>query len=142
MNSFRNEAPEHVLDNAQCGEKSGDFGSVSDQLPTAWQALLPKHCLWREDMLADRANETAVQTAARRARWLAELAQEIDQAQRLARRLSKEKVDAGELAALGRRLEAVRQEVEELRRGSRLLLRREIDPKWMGLVPWDRRGPG
>ena len=94
-------------------------------------------------MLVDRRDEQAAAEAlaVRRARWLAELAHEIEQAQRLARTLAKGEPNGGEATELHRRLEAVRLEVDELRRGARLLLRREIDPKWMGLVPWDRRRP-
>ena len=94
-------------------------------------------------MLADRPDDhAAAQTAAvERARWLAQLAHEIEQAQRLARRLAKAQPDGGEALVLHEQLEAVRREVDEIRRGTRLLLRREIDPKWMGLVPWDRRRP-
>lgn len=95
--------------------------------------------LQQEDLLADRiGNEGA---AAERARWLAELAFAVDRAQRLARTLSASQSDPAEAIELGKRLEAIRTEVEELRRGSRILLRREIDPRWTGLVPWNRRKP-
>ena len=88
-------------------------------------------------MLADRSGNQAA--AAERARWLAELAQAIDRAQRLARTLARSERDAAEANELKGRLEAIRIEVEELRRGHRLILRREIDPKWTGLLPWNRR---
>lgn len=93
----------------------------------------------REDLLADRLGNQ--QAAAERARWLAELAYAIDRAQRLARTLSASQSDPIEAIELGKRLEAIRTEVEELQRGSRALLRREIDPRWTGLVPWNRRRP-
>ena len=92
--------------------------------------------------MADRLeNQAAQEAAVQRARWLAELAFAIDRAQRLARTLSVSEHDGAEAIELNRRLEQVRLEVDELRRGSRLLLRREIDPRWMGLLPWNRRRP-
>ena len=92
--------------------------------------------------MADRLEKQAAQEAAvQRARWLAELAFAIDRAQRMARSLAASEQDGAEAIELDRRLEQVRIEVEELRRGSRLLLRREIDPRWMGFLPWNRRQP-
>lgn len=89
--------------------------------------------------MADRDGKQGA--AAERARWLAELAHAIDRAQRLARTLAVSQADPAEAIELGKRLEAIRHEVEELQRGSRMLLRREIDPRWTGLVPWNRRRP-
>ena len=89
--------------------------------------------------MADRAENQ--EAAAQRARWLAELAHAIDRAQRLARTLSVSQHDPSEAIELDKRLEAIRTEVDELQRGSRMLLRREIDPRWTGLVPWNRRRP-
>ena len=77
--------------------------------------------------------------AAERARWLAELAQAIRRAQRLTRSLAASHGESVEVLQLRVRLEAVELEVEEVRRGSRHLCRRQIDPKWTGLVPWNRR---
>lgn len=74
--------------------------------------------------------------AAERARWLAQLAQAVEQAQRLACSLGVSKVSTAEVEDLYRRLEAVRIEVEALRRGSP---QREIDPFWSGLLPWSGR---
>lgn len=93
--------------------------------------------------MSDRSQKQSAAEAAAiaRARWLAELAFAIDRAQRLARKLAVSERDGAEAMELDRHLEAVRLEVDELRRGTRLLLRREIDPKWMGLVPWNRRSP-
>ena len=90
--------------------------------------------------MTDRLGNQAA-AAAERARWLAQLAFAIERAQRLTRTLSASQRDEPEAIELDRRLEAARLEVEELRRGSRLLLRREVDPRWMGLLPWDRRSP-
>ena len=93
--------------------------------------------------MADQAaNQAAAQAAAvERARWLAELAFAIDRAQRLARTLAVTERDGAEAVDLSQRLEQLRLEVDELRRGRRLLLRREVDPRWMGLLPWNRRQP-
>lgn len=77
--------------------------------------------------------------AVQQARWLAELAQAIGQAQRLARTLESSERDGAEAVAINQRLEAVRLEVDALRRASREVLRRPIDPFWTGFVPWNRR---
>ena len=53
--------------------------------------------------------------AAVRARWMAELAAAIDDAQRVARRLAAQPVTSQEARALYGRLEAARIELEELR---------------------------
>ena len=87
--------------------------------------------------MADRSGKH--EAAVERARWLAELAQAIEQAQRLARTLAAAAPNGGEALELYDRLEIARREVEELRRSSREVLRRKIDPKWIGLVPWNRR---
>lgn len=72
------------------------------------------------------------QAAAReRARWLDELAQAIDQAQRLTWRLGVLEGDNEEARLLYARLEAAHSEVESLRFGDRLGVRNEIDPKWL-----------
>ncbi|HZB70058.1 MAG TPA: hypothetical protein VE403_06815 [Sphingomicrobium sp.] len=80
--------------------------------------------------------------AVEQARWLAELAQAIARAQRLTRSLAASQGTSAEVRRLCGRLEAVELEVEEFRRGSRHLCRRQIDPKWTGLVPWNRRREG
>ncbi len=77
--------------------------------------------------------------AAEQARWLAELAQAIDRSQRLARTLAAAEPDSIEALELHGRLDAIGREVEALRRGSREILRRKIDPMWIGLLPWNRR---
>ena len=79
------------------------------------------------------------ETAAERAQWLAELAEAIDGAKRLARTLAASESADAEAREIFGRLEAVELEVEALRRGSRNNLRRGIDPKWTSLVPWNRR---
>ena len=77
--------------------------------------------------------------AVRQARWLAELAQAIDQAQRLARSLESSGRGGAEALAIIKRLETVRLEVDTLRRASRESLRRPIDPFWTGFALWNRR---
>ncbi|MBA3512385.1 hypothetical protein [Sphingomonas sp.] len=85
----------------------------------------------------DRDEQQAA--AVQQARWLAELAQAIDRAQRLARALESSKQDAAEAAAINQRLEAIRLEVDALRRAGRASVRRPIDPFWTGFTPWNRR---
>ncbi|MEO8548119.1 MAG: hypothetical protein ABI422_07115 [Sphingomicrobium sp.] len=75
--------------------------------------------------------------ALKRSRWLAELAFAIDEAQRLARKLSLSgNSDAAEIFG---RLETIRVEVDLLRRGGWVARSKEIDPMWTGLFPWNRR---
>lgn len=66
-----------------------------------------------------------------RARWLDDLAQAIDQAQRLTWRLGVLEGDNEEARLLYARLEAAQSEVESLRFGDWLDVRNEIDPKWL-----------
>jgi hypothetical protein len=74
--------------------------------------------------------------ALERARWLAELAQAIAQAQKLAWRLGVAEGDSEEARELYARLEAVRTEVDSLRFNGWGDVRREIDPAWLeGLIP-------
>lgn len=69
--------------------------------------------------------------ALERARWLADLAQAIAQAQKLVWSLGVAEGDSGEARSLYARLEAVRSEVDSLRFGDWANVRREIDPKWV-----------
>lgn len=76
--------------------------------------------------------------AAERARWLAELAQALDEARRLVKCLgaAENRIDAAELHA---RIEVVLLEVQVLRsrgNGSRLA---DANPEWMKMPPWQRR---
>lgn len=80
--------------------------------------------------------------AAERARWLAQLAQAVEQAQRLAWSLSVSQQSTAEVEELSRSLEAVRIEIEALRRGRPGIPQREIDPFWSGLLPWSGRPDG
>ena len=75
----------------------------------------------------------------KRARWLAELAQAIAQAQRLAWRLGVAEGDSEEARDLYARLEAVRTEVDSLRFGRWVDVGQEIDAAWLErLIPDDR----
>ena len=77
--------------------------------------------------------------ALERTRWLAELAQAIAQAQRLAWRLGVAEGDSEEARDLYARLEAVRSEVDSLRFGRWVDVGQEIDPAWLErLIPDDR----
>ena len=69
--------------------------------------------------------------AMERARWLGELALAIDQAQRLAWRLGVVEGDNAEAKELYAELEAVRAEVDALRFGDWVEVRKEIDPSWL-----------
>ena len=68
---------------------------------------------------------------AERARWLAELAAAIEEAQRVAWRLGVAEGDSSEAKELYARLEVARAEVESLRRGG--WSRQEVDfpPLWL-----------
>ena len=76
--------------------------------------------------------------AARRAKWLAELAEALDEARRLMKQLgaAEGQLESVELYA---RIEAIRLEVEAIRLGRRYASRDELDPKWTGMIPWERR---
>ena len=69
--------------------------------------------------------------AMHRARWLAELADSIDQAQRLAWRLGVAEGNNAEAKDLYGRLEAARVEVESLRRGAWTREPAVLPPEWM-----------
>ena len=88
---------------------------------------------------------------AQRDRQLAILLEAVEQARRAARALCNSREDADragsprsrgdraggdDIELLVGRLEAVRIEVEQLRRGNGMGPFKEIDPKWTGLVPW------
>jgi hypothetical protein len=77
--------------------------------------------------------------ALERARWLAELAQALAQAQKLAWRLGVAEGDSEEARELYARLEAVGSEVDSLRFNGWIEVRREVDPAWLeGLVSGER----
>ena len=70
-------------------------------------------------------------SAAERARWLADLALAIDQAQKLVWRLGVSEGDNAEAKDLYERLESARAEVESLRLGGFAGANRQPDPEWM-----------
>jgi hypothetical protein len=74
-------------------------------------------------------------SAAERARWLAELADALDEARDLVRQLGIEegRIDAIDVAA---RIEAVRNEVQTMRLMSSSSGRRDFDPEWIKNIPW------
>lgn len=74
-----------------------------------------------------------------RARWLTELAAAVADAQRLARTLSSARRGSAEIDDIHVCLEAVRIEVEQLRRGGWKARPTQIDPDWLSLFPGLRR---
>lgn len=70
-----------------------------------------------------------------RQRQLAVLLEAVEQAQQGARALCNSRAGDTEVKLLFGRLEAVRLEVEQLRRANGMGPFKEIDPKWTGLVP-------
>ncbi len=76
-----------------------------------------------------RARDQVV--ALEQARWLSELAQAVAQAQKVAWSLGVIDGDDEEARELYARLEAVRTEIDSLRFGRWVDVRREIDPKWL-----------
>lgn len=77
--------------------------------------------------------------AAERSRWLAELAQAVDQAQRLARTVGDSESNAAQAKELFGRLESVRIEVEALRRATGVTRSVDFDPMRTNLFLWNRR---
>jgi hypothetical protein len=69
--------------------------------------------------------------ALKRARWLAELAQAVTEAQKLAWRLGVVEGDSEEARELYAQLEAVRVELESLRTNGWTGVRREVEPSWL-----------
>lgn len=74
--------------------------------------------------------------AANRARWLAELAVAIDEAQRVAWELGVVQPQSTEAKELYGQLECLRSEVESLRRDGWATRREEIEPPWINLASW------
>jgi hypothetical protein len=75
-----------------------------------------------------------------RARWLAELALAVDQAQRLAWSLRVSEANVAEVEGLYRRLEAARIEIETLRRGATPARPTDLDPLWTSLFNFSGSG--
>ena len=76
-------------------------------------------------------------SAVDRARWLAELAFAVDQAQGLAREIGAAEDKRRDAQELNAQLESIRVELEMLRRGRAGEESREIDPEWMKLLGWN-----
>jgi len=76
-------------------------------------------------------------TAAKRARWLAEVAAALDQARHLTKELAaqQESVDTIELTA---RIDAVRLEVQAMRLSRASGGGQHNDPEWTNDIPWKR----
>jgi hypothetical protein len=74
------------------------------------------------------------EAAATRARWLAELADVLDQTQRLLARLNLRAEQQGAGVELFLRIEAARHEVQSLRLSRQS--RSDSDPAWTNLAPW------
>lgn len=72
--------------------------------------------------------------AVERARWLAELAFAVEQAQQLASEIAAAEDKRRAAQELHAQLEAIRIELEMLRRGRSAGLVAEIDPRWMKLL--------
>ncbi len=75
-------------------------------------------------------------TIAERERQLAQLLKAVQDAQQVARALCNSRDNDNQVKLLFGQLEAVRLEVEQLRRGNAAVPFEEIDPKWTGLLPW------
>jgi hypothetical protein len=71
-----------------------------------------------------------------RGRQLTELLKAVGAAQQVARALCISRPNDNELKLLFGRLEAVRVEIEQTRRGLIAVPFDDIDPKWTGLLPW------
>ena len=69
--------------------------------------------------------------ALERVRWLDELIHAVSEAQKLAWSLGVAEGDCGEARELYSRLEALRDELESLRIGDWVTVRKEIDPIWL-----------
>ena len=73
-------------------------------------------------------------SAAERAQWLAELAEAIDEAQKLVWRLGVSEGNSARANELYARLEAARAEVDALRRSGSKELTAEAHPDWLDLL--------
>ena len=78
---------------------------------------------------------TSAESAAHRARWLAELADALDEARTLVREIGVEemRIDAIDVAA---RIEAVSGEVHRMRLMRSSAIAQNFDPEWTNNVPW------
>jgi hypothetical protein len=78
---------------------------------------------------------SSAESAAHRARWLAELADALDEARTLVRQLGVEeaRIDAIDIAA---RIEAVSNEVQRMRLMRSSSGGQDFDPEWTKDIPW------
>jgi G:T-mismatch repair DNA endonuclease (very short patch repair protein) len=76
--------------------------------------------------------------AAARARWLAEVAETLEQAEHLLNRLKRDGHRAANFTELTMRIEAAKHEVALLRLSRQS--RAQTDPKWTKLPPWEDGG--
>jgi hypothetical protein len=76
--------------------------------------------------------------AAARARWLAEVAETLEQAEVLLNRLKRNDYRVANLSELSMRIEAAKGEVELLRKSRQS--RSQSDPGWTKLPPWEDSG--
>ena len=76
--------------------------------------------------------------AAERARWLGEVAEALEGARVLVKQLgaAEGRIEAIELYA---RIEAIRVEIEAIRRGRGAAASRHPNPKWSNTLPWQHR---
>ena len=74
-----------------------------------------------------------------RARWLSELADALDEAQKVAWRLGVSEGDSAEAKELYGRIEAARAEVDRLRLSGSRRIREESDPDWTDIQLWARK---
>jgi acyl-CoA reductase-like NAD-dependent aldehyde dehydrogenase len=77
-------------------------------------------------------------SAAHRARWLAELAEALEEARALVKQLGamEGRIEAAELFA---RIEAIGFEVEVIRLAAKTAAATRSDPEWSKSLPWQRR---
>jgi hypothetical protein len=76
-------------------------------------------------------------SAEERARWLAQLAEAIEQAQKLTWRMGLIEANSVEAMELYGRLEAARMEVQALRLGGFAGAHSESHPEWLNLLLWE-----
>jgi len=94
-------------------------------------------------MIAEEPNVCSVPTevpVTERARWLAEVAQALNDAQALVTRLDLSGARQAETVELYLRIEAARLEVQSLRLSRSVQPRQEFGPEWNGLPLWARTG--
>jgi len=80
-------------------------------------------------------------SAVERARWLAELAPVLQEAQELVSRLAVARGRKSEALDVCARLEAAHAEVQSLRRSRISQSSGKVDPNWSKHLPWDRALP-